>query len=86
MSWLGIAQERQTQAVSTTVYSPFLLGPEPNKGMELTAYSVRSFLAPAFGSSSYLALGARGAEEKTKGARRRESVQFFYRAVRDKKR
>ena len=27
-----------------------------NKGMELTAYSVRSFLAPAFSSSSYLAL------------------------------
>ena len=60
VSWLGIAQERQTQAVSTTVYSPFLLGPEPNKGMELTAYSVRSFLAPAFGSSSYLALGSSG--------------------------
>ena len=29
-------------------------------GMELTAYSVRSCLAPAFGSSSYLALGAKG--------------------------
>jgi hypothetical protein len=32
--------------------------PQPNKGMELTAKSVRSFLAPAFGSSSYLTLDA----------------------------
>src|SRR2546428_8812553 len=30
----------------------------PNKGMELTAYSVRSYLAPAFGSSSCLAFGS----------------------------
>jgi hypothetical protein len=29
----------------------------PNKGMEPTASSVRSFLAPASGSGSYLALG-----------------------------
>jgi hypothetical protein len=28
----------------------------PNKGLELTAYSVRSYLAPASGSSSSLAL------------------------------
>jgi hypothetical protein len=31
----------------------------PNKGMELIAYNVRSFLAPASSSSSYLALGIR---------------------------
>ena len=29
----------------------------PNKGLELTAYSVRSCLAPASGSSSGLAFG-----------------------------
>ena len=32
-------------------------GPVPNKGMELTAYSVRSYLAPASSSSSCLAFG-----------------------------
>src|SRR5713226_2688439 len=52
LSWLRIAQERQTQAVSTTVSSPFLLGPEPNKGMELTTYSVRSCLAVRRNSSN----------------------------------
>ena len=40
---------------------PYILT-APNKGMELTASSVRC--APASGSSSCLALGARGAEEK----------------------
>ena len=35
----------------------------PNKGLELTASSVRSYLAPASGSSSGLAFGAKGAEE-----------------------
>jgi hypothetical protein len=29
----------------------------PNQGLELTAYSVRSYVAPAFGSSSGLAFG-----------------------------
>jgi len=29
----------------------------PNQGLELTAYSVRSFVAPASSSSSGLALG-----------------------------
>jgi len=33
-------------------------GHPPNKGLELTAKSVRSFVAPAFGSSSGLALGS----------------------------
>jgi hypothetical protein len=32
--------------------------PRPNKGLELTASSVRSYLAPASGSSSGLALYA----------------------------
>jgi hypothetical protein len=36
----------------------------PNKGLELTASSVRSCLAPASGSSSGLALGAKGAGGK----------------------
>ena len=35
----------------------------PNKGMELTAYSVRSSVAPAFGSSSCLAFGNGGGRE-----------------------
>ena len=37
----------------------------PNKGLELTAYSVRSCVAPASSRSSGPALGARGAEGKT---------------------
>jgi len=37
----------------------------PPKGLELTAYSVRSFLAPASSSSSGLAFGAQRAEENT---------------------
>jgi hypothetical protein len=32
-------------------------GPAPNKGVELTASSVRSYLTPASSSSSRLALG-----------------------------
>jgi hypothetical protein len=41
-----------------TVDNPPVSVPEPvpNMGMELTAYIVRSFLAPASGSSSGLAL------------------------------
>jgi hypothetical protein len=35
----------------------------PNQGLELTAYSVRSYVAPASGSSSGLALGMRKAVE-----------------------
>jgi len=36
----------------------------PNKGLELTAYSVRSCLAPASSSSSGLALDAKVTQEK----------------------
>ena len=38
--------------------------PAPNKGLELTASSVRSYLASASGSSSGLALDARGVRKK----------------------
>ena len=70
-SWLhcrvyGLCSSRPVEdAVSVSVPTP-----APNKGMELTAYSDRSILAPAFGSSSCLALGASGAVEKTTTQRR----------------
>jgi hypothetical protein len=41
-------------------------GATHNNPVELTAYSVRSFVAPASGSSSPGALDACGVEEKTK--------------------
>src|SRR5262249_22274285 len=42
-----------------------LSAPAPNKGVELTAYSVRSCLASAFSRRSRLALGASGTKERT---------------------
>ena len=50
-----------------TNFDIVLAAAEPNKGMEPTAYSVRSFLAPASGSGSYLALDAKGTKTKTAG-------------------
>ena len=44
-----------------TFHTAFLMScTAPNKGMELTAYSVRSYVAPASGSSSCLAFGFNG--------------------------
>jgi len=43
-----------------------LAEPSPNKGVELTAYSVRSYVAPASSRSSRLALGTRNKVKEEK--------------------
>jgi hypothetical protein len=56
--------ERQAGAALLVLKVPTIVDQAggPNKGVELTAYSVRSYVAPAFSSSSRLAFGSAGAK------------------------
>ena len=62
--WSQLLPRKWRQPVTTSTSRTYK---EPNKGLELTASSVRSYLAPASGSSSGIALDAKGTKTKTAG-------------------